>query len=271
MSEPAAPLVADPTGSGPPLVALHASGMSSRQFARFTRDASDRFRVHAADLLGVGRTPMPRGPYALEGEVQALLALLRSLDAPAFIYAHSYGGLVALEAAVRAPERVRALALFEPVLFRLLHGCGDAEAEDQLRALDGFMDGLRGAGMSVWIEQFIDWWNGPGFYRTLPAPTQAQYLGTAPEAARQAGAVRESGLSLGALRSFDVPTLFFSAERSPTAARRCVALAAAAMPRATLRDLAGAGHMAPLTHPAVVHPAVLGFFDAQDGSLGRID
>lgn len=242
--------------------------MSSRQFARFTRDASARYRVCAADLLGVGNTPMPAEGYSLAREAEALLALIESrasnasaASRGALVYAHSFGGLVALEAALLAPDRFAKLALFEPVIVGLASSHGSAEARAEVRAIDALMAIDTSDGYARWIEGFIDWWNSPGFYRTLPAPTREQYRSTAREAHRQASVVRDATVTLERLRALKVSTLWMVGDRSPCAARESAALAAASVAGARIERVEGAGHMGPLTHSVLVNERVLRFFD----------
>jgi pimeloyl-ACP methyl ester carboxylesterase len=254
-------LAATAVGSGAPLVTLHASGMSSRQFGKLAAEAQASFTVHGADLLGVGRTPMPEErPYSLEAETDALLALLASLGEPAFVFGHSFGGLVALEAALREPARVRALALFEPVIMVLAERSGSERARAEIARIEEATTLDVRQGLEPWLEWFIDWWNGPGFYRGLPEPARAQFLATAHEAHRQAGVVMTSTVSEARLRELSVPTLFLTGETSPAAARESASLAQRFMPRASLVTVRGAGHMGPLTHAAAVNAEVLRFF-----------
>lgn len=263
VAPPSVALVAEPVGSGPAVIALHASGMSSRQFARFTKDAGGRYTVYAADLLGVGRTPL-EGAYSLAREADALLSLARSLPEPPRVFAHSYGGLVAMEALLREPSAFRAMALFEPVVVVLAMRHGSDEAKEQRARIETLMrEDVSGGDYSRWIEGFIDWWNGAGFYRSLPAAAQAQYLSTAAEAHRQATEVPRSTVTVEALAKVTVPALFLTGESSPTAARESAAIAARAMPNGSIERIPGAGHMAPLTHASAVNAAVLRFFDAR--------
>jgi pimeloyl-ACP methyl ester carboxylesterase len=262
MTRTVAPLVAQPIGVGPAIVTLHASGMSSRQWARFARDASPSYTVYAADLLGAGRTPLGDEPHSLAREVDALLALLDSIAEPVSVFAHSYGGLVALEAALRAPERFRSLALFEPVIVVLAQAHGSPEARAQVAAINTLMARDTSDQYAFWLEGFIDWWNGPGFYRSLPAPTREQYLSTAHEAHRQALVVPTATVTVEALKSLTIPTLFLTGDTSPAAARESAQLACDAMRNARIQRFDGAGHMAPLTHASLVNAAVLAFFNA---------
>ena len=56
--------------------------------------------------------------------VERVLALDGDLD----VVAHSYGGLPAIFAAARAPERVRSLTLFEPAAYSYVRGRANTEA-----------------------------------------------------------------------------------------------------------------------------------------------
>jgi pimeloyl-ACP methyl ester carboxylesterase len=264
MQNTIAPLVAEAVGAGPSIITLHASGLSSRQWARFVRDASARYRVLCADLLGVGRTSLGDAPYSLSREVDALLALIDRLDdGPVSLLAHSFGGLVAMEAALRAPSKIKSMALFEPVIVALAREAGSPEACAQLDAIRTLMARDVTHGYDHWLEGFIDWWNGPGFFRSLPAPTREQYRSTAHEAYRQAAVVPTSTITLEALKQLPIRTLFLTGTTSPEAARESVQLAVDVMPHAQLERIEGAGHMGPLTHASVVNSVVLRFFDAE--------
>lgn len=261
-------------GSGPPIVALHASGMTGRQFSRFAAEAKDRFRVACPDLLGMGQTPLPTSPpYSLALERDAVVSLLEQTAAasgePAYVFAHSFGGLVALEAMTHRPELVRKLAVYEPVIVGLVHETGSAEARAQIARIASILqqpvdDDSPETGRRF-VEAFVDWWNAPGFFAQLPEAQQQQHVETARHSYRQASCVAQMTLRAERLADTAVPTLFLVGETSPTSAREAAHVAARAMPQAALRVIAGAGHMGPLTHGGVVNQAVLSFFD--DSSL----
>jgi pimeloyl-ACP methyl ester carboxylesterase len=59
-----------------------------------------------------------------------------------------------------------------------------------------------------------------------------------------------------------VPVFLLGGEESPLAARRVVARLGEAIPGARTETLAGAGHMGPLTHAALVNDLLLAWCSA---------
>lgn len=95
------------TGSGPELFLLHGWGMNGAVWERLETELSDGYRVTVAELPGHGRSP-----YGLDGSLGGWSgACLGAAPERAVWIGWSLGGILALEAALRAPSRVRALVL----------------------------------------------------------------------------------------------------------------------------------------------------------------
>src|SRR4249920_1235353 len=102
-------------GAGPLVVLLHGSPGTARVWARVGEQLAARFRIVAPNLPGYGTTtaqPSGEPPDVAHG-ARAVEALLATLEPPRVLAAHSYGGVVALEVALRGLARVRSLALLE--------------------------------------------------------------------------------------------------------------------------------------------------------------
>ena len=110
------------------VVALHCSGSSGRQWDPYAERLPAGMRLTAPDLMGSGRENAwtPGAPVTLEAEARRVLAAFPGDGAPVHLIGHSYGGAVALEIAMRWPEKVRTLTLYEPVRFALLDNAGAA-------------------------------------------------------------------------------------------------------------------------------------------------
>jgi len=98
----------------------HANGFNARTYRTIFQPLADRLRILAYDLRGHGATDLPtvtEGRSSWDDFGEDLLALMEQLDARDVVLAgHSMGATTSLLAAAGAPERVRALVLFEPVL-----------------------------------------------------------------------------------------------------------------------------------------------------------
>lgn len=102
-------------GRGPSVVLVHGLGSRSTHWLPLTRDLARDHRVVAADLPGHGLASMPLR-LRLEDAAEALGRVIAAEPEPVVLVGHSVGGLVATAAALRSPERVRALVLIETSL-----------------------------------------------------------------------------------------------------------------------------------------------------------
>lgn len=115
-------------GSGPKLtILLHGLLFSQRMHEQLAQALAERgHRVVTLDLLGHGESDRPadKWRYSMPAFGDQVVALLDELGADeAVLVGTSLGANVALETAVRAPERVRGLVIEMPVLDHALIGC----------------------------------------------------------------------------------------------------------------------------------------------------
>lgn len=102
------------------VVFCHANGFNACTYRTILGPLGGELRILALDLRGHGATRLPAEPAALSGWgvfAQDLLAALDAVvDRPVLLAGHSLGAITSLLAAGAAPERVRGLVLFEPVM-----------------------------------------------------------------------------------------------------------------------------------------------------------
>ncbi len=112
-------------GEGPAVVLWHSLLCDGGMWVGQLGPLSERYRVINIDAPGHGRSaPTTRG-YSLEDCVDALFAVMDAVgEKSAAIVGLSWGGMVGLRAALRAPARVRSLILFDTN--------ADAESPDKL-------------------------------------------------------------------------------------------------------------------------------------------
>jgi pimeloyl-ACP methyl ester carboxylesterase len=105
--------------SGPPVLLLHGWGASMYLFAaQLTALGAAGSRAIAIDLRGHGRSSKPSGPgrYATASFLDDVVKVMDALAvARSAMVGQSMGGAIAIELALRFPERVAALALINPI------------------------------------------------------------------------------------------------------------------------------------------------------------
>lgn len=109
-------------GSGQPVIAMHPLGLESSAFEGVGRALAPLgFRTIAVDLPGFGETPLPEGRLTPAALAAPVVELVHALDRKPVVMGVSMGGRVALETALLAPDRVRAVVPVAPFLPWLRH------------------------------------------------------------------------------------------------------------------------------------------------------
>jgi pimeloyl-ACP methyl ester carboxylesterase len=113
ISKDGTPIAFDKAGHGPALI-LVAGAMTTRlDQAPLAAALAPDFTVYAYDRRGRGESG-DTAPYAVEREVEDLDALITEAGGSAFVFGHSSGAALALEAAVQlGGEKVKKLAMYE--------------------------------------------------------------------------------------------------------------------------------------------------------------
>ncbi|MEU8975215.1 alpha/beta hydrolase [Streptomyces monashensis] len=104
------------SGVGPPVVLVHGDVLSARAAWAAQEELAYRFALRLVNRRGFGGSPPTQGQdFLVDADDVA-----EALEDGAHLVGHSYGGVAALLAAARHPERVRSLAVIEPAVFSLL-------------------------------------------------------------------------------------------------------------------------------------------------------
>jgi pimeloyl-ACP methyl ester carboxylesterase len=248
-------------GSGDIVALLHCSGSSAAQWHELAALLNNRFALIAPDQFGCGGTDAWAGrqPIRMADHARLAAEVIRRQGRPVHLVGHSFGGAVALRLALDDPRLLRSLTLIEPVAFQLLRegGAEDALLFAEIRGLAGavFESTLNGHGHAG-MRRFVDYWNGEGAWARLPAATQDRLASQVGGIAANFSCVFADGTRAADYRRIAVPTLLLRGSESPRSVARVADRVAAALPHAEQRTIAGAGHMLPLTHAAIVAAAV---------------
>jgi len=238
-------------GAGDPILCIHGTGSSSMLWVAPAEVLATRGRVVLYDRRGFSRSERPE-PFVTDvnQHTDDAAALLEALAAtPAIVIGRSQGGEIAVDLALRYPDRVRALALLE--------GGGLALSDALTRWLadvDREIFAAAETDVDTVAETMLRAVLGDEGWDELPGPVKDVFIPNGPAivAEERGGLLDVSAEQLGTVAH---PTLVVAAADSPPMLADAMRIVAEAMPSARL-EWVGGGH---LISPA--HPVVLAFVD----------
>lgn len=155
-------------GTGEPVVLVHGSHIADA-FAPLLAEPelTERYQLLMYHRRGFADSTCPDGPLSIEQQAADCRALMQSLGVQrAHVAGHSYGGPIALQLALDAPEAVHSLALLEPALImfvpsapQFMEAVGPLvqmyEAGDKTGAVDGFLRAVVGPEYRGMLESVL--------------------------------------------------------------------------------------------------------------------
>jgi len=235
------------SGTGPPMLLIHGVGLRAEAWAGQIDALSSEFTTIAVDLLGHGGSALPDRDLSLADYTNAFAA---TLDSPTVVVGHSMGAMIALDLAIRFPERVRGVAALNAIHQR------SAMARAAVVARAARLDGVG---------------------RADPTETLDRWFGSAPSQARDAartwlGEVNPAGYAMayrvfadedGAdpqdLKMLTCPALYLTGSDEPNSTPAMSHRMADLTPMGRSIIIDGAAHMMPMTHVDLVNAALLDF------------
>ncbi|HEX6723149.1 MAG TPA: alpha/beta fold hydrolase [Burkholderiaceae bacterium] len=256
-------------GDGPPVLLLHSSVSGNRQWRKLIAGLSERFRVIAPNLRGYGATTpwTAQRKQTLPDAVQVVTALCDalSLSQPLRIVGHSFGGAVALWSAHTLGARVSHLALYEPMLPGLLRAGGRLEAAQETDLLYADVKRFSAAGdWTALAERFTDYFNGDGAWDASPPERRQAIADLLAPNPHEWDAVIEP-LPADTFSGLRAQGLLMRGRKTRPALSEMSAMLHQRLRHWRMVDIAGCGHMAPLTHADAVNRWIVDFLG--DGML----
>jgi pimeloyl-ACP methyl ester carboxylesterase len=245
------------SGDGAPLVLVH-GGISDHSYWEPVRAAlAERFSLYAIERRGRGQSG-DTDPYAIEREFEDVAALLASIDEPSHLLGHSYGAICALEGALLA-ENVATLVLYEPPLDRDGFGFPPGLVEQlETRLADGDRDGVVATMMTDVVGLTAD-----ELGQLRNSASWEALVATANTLPRELRSVARYRFDPERFRRLNLPAVLLAGEESPDSLLVGISLLNETLPRSRVVTMAGVGHEAVETGPAIFTSAVLEILEAQ--------
>lgn len=272
-------------GRGEPVVFIHGSLSDIRTWDGQLEAIGGTHRA-----IAYSRRYSPPGPPIEPGaddqmlpHVEDLTALLEGLEAePAHLVGNSWGGFIALLAAIRAPERVRTLVLMEPPVLSLFVSTPPRPAELAavlarrprtgiailgfgIGTIAGVERALKRGEDERAMERFARGVLGDETFENLPEERLRQARDNIPTLRAQQLGAGFPPLSEDEVRSVRAPTLLICGERSPGLFQRLTERLEELLPRAEVVEIDDASHTMHEQQPAAVNGAISRFLAGASG------
>lgn len=249
-------------GFGPGLIVVHGALSSGQDYLAFANGLAGAFTVHLVDRRGHGRSGPQGADYCISREVEDIRAVQRQTGAEV-LFGHSFGGLVALEAARDNPG-IRKLAVYEPgvSIARSIPVDWMPAYADYLasgRELDAFVEFVVGMGPAM-MKRLPRWLLTRMLRASLRGDSWGRMAPMLPANLAEHREVARLDDSYQNYREIPAEALLMAGARSDERARRTLETLAQTMPSARAQLLPKLNHFGPTTEsPLVVAQAVRAF------------
>jgi len=261
-------------GQGPVVLLLHSSASSVKQWRALMDKLATNHRVLALNLFGYGQTSpwlntstSPTRTQSVDDQLELVFGLIDEvIGAEQFsLVGHSLGANLALEAALRRPDSIRSLVVFEPNPFHLMRDHGRPDIFERMSGLLDEVKRLYEQGQAeAAAKHFIVFWSDEVAWQALPDKRRKALTRAIACTVHEGQALARNTTRLQDYASLTLPVLLmYAADTNPTIlpvqhllARACPHWQVAIQPQG--------GHLAPLTHADEVNAVIADFLMTHD-------
>jgi pimeloyl-ACP methyl ester carboxylesterase len=244
----------DERGHGPAVVLVPGSCSTGAAWRPVIEQWHGNFRCVTTSLLGYGDTAERRiGPESeISHESEIVESVIRRAASPVHLVGHSFGGLVALDVALRQQVPLLSLTIIEAPAAQLLRHAGEEQHYQAFRKMTAEYFAAFYRGDATAIETMIDFYGGAGTFASWPERVRDYALDTTEVNIRDWTNVYRFDLRPSRLATIDIPTLVLFGGKSHPAVQRANEIIGQCIAGATIVRVAGAAHFMISTNPGVV-------------------
>lgn len=246
-------------GQGFPMLLVHGGACDHMAWYFVVPLLARDFEVYTYDRRGRGGSG-GTSPYAVEREVEDVLAMLEAIGQPAHLIGHSAGGILALEAAEQT-DKLLSLTLYEPAF--VVPGARERPNPEILEQMNALLAiGDRAGVVRIAIRETLElpeaeiaaMESGPGW----------EQLCSVANAIPNDWLLWDRKLEMERLNAIQTEVLLLMGSESPSWLKGATMAIRQALPEASFKLLNGQGHSAMITDPGLFARTVIEFADATE-------
>lgn len=245
------------------VLAFHCTMAHSGSWQGLAGHLGHLIQLSAPDMLDHGQSP----DWDRQGAILERLLETgeRLLHGPSDLIGHSFGGAIALALAMRQPDRVRSVILYEPILFAAAKADAPELVEQDRRSMQPVYDALAAADPDGAAQLFNRLWgakNGTPWakFPDTQRTAMARAVQILPFAESTIYGDPQNLLAPGRLEALDRPVLLLRGALSPGITQAVNDALAQRLPHARNVVIDGLDHLGPVTQPKLVAQEIMDFW-----------
>ena len=250
----------DRIGSGPPIILIHSTASSLKQWKSLINLLKSDYTLLPVNLFGYGQSSKWEeidGQQSLHDQVNLFKPLIERLDEPISFIGHSFGGSVAMRAALEYKNQIKTLVLLEPNPFfffdKVKHPAAYLESRNFGKLIRRYKKDQDWEGFS---KIFLSFWIGDQAWSAMKKKQQKSFLSVIPNIYHEAEAIFSEQMKIEDIAVLQEKILLISMRDTNLVSKEIANLLERKLPKLKAVHLSKGGHMAPVNSPEIVNPVI---------------
>ena len=237
---------------------LHGTASNAKQWSQLATLLNQQYSVYTPEIPGYVKNENDtlQAFHSLDNRVKPLLDLLDSINEKIHLVGHSFGGLVALRLGELRPNKVLSITIYEPTVIGVFKGCTEPTDLALASEVKNLAEVVKHSSPEVAMESFINFWHGTKQWPNIPKSIQNKLCQYADIAAVDfLNGLEDLYQALPHQHFQGQVNVIFGSKTVPLAKGIATKLGQK-LPNAKMFELAGLGHMGPITHAQEFNNAI---------------
>ena len=247
-------------GSGPLIILFHSTASSLNQWHSLINLLKNEYEIIAINLFGYGLTSKwieNNNPQNLLDHVKLTEPFINRYKGKITFIGHSFGGSVAMRAALEFQIKLNKLILLEPNAFFILN---NKDHNYAYNIANNFGKEINDAKVnSNWkdfAKIFLEFWIGKGTWEKMKPEQKQKFLKVIPNIYYEAQSIFNEKMNLKDFSKFQQNIYFINAKNTNLISKKIKNVFISCLPKIMHTELEEGDHMAPIKHAEKINALI---------------